>query len=67
MPNKLTPHDDRECPIYGKIIDGELCYETAMCMQGLFVLSSVPESKDIVLPEEEARKACVACPYADMT
>ena len=34
MPTKLTPQDDRECPIYAKIIDGELCYETAMCMQG---------------------------------
>lgn len=66
MANKLTPYDDRECPIYDKTIDGELCYETAMCMQGLFKLSSVPEAKEIVFPEKEARKICVACKYADM-
>lgn len=66
MSNRLTPYDDRKCPIYGKVIDGELCYETALCMQGLFKLSSVPESKDIILPEDEARKICVACEYGNM-
>lgn len=66
MASNLTPYDDRKCPIYGKVIDGELCYETAMCMQGFFKLSSVPESKDITLDEKEARKICVNCPYGDM-
>ena len=66
MANNLTPYDDRMCPIYGKVIDGELCYETALCMQGLFKLSSVPESKDIKLDAETARKSCTNCPYADM-
>ena len=66
MPNNLTPQDDRECPIYGKIIDGELCYETALCMQGLFRPSSISEAKDIVMPTDAARKTCRACKYADM-
>lgn len=52
MSNRLTPYDDRKSHIYDKVIDGELCYETALCMQGQFKLSSVPESKDVVLSED---------------
>ena len=63
---KLTPYDDRLCPIYQKVIDGELCYETAMCMQGFFHISSVPESVHIKLKFHEAKKICVECPYGDM-
>ena len=66
MASNLTPYDDRSCPIYGKVIDGELCYETALCMQGLFKLSSVPEAKDIKMGAEDAKKTCTNCPYADM-
>jgi hypothetical protein len=66
MPSNITPDNDRKCPIYEKVIDGELCYETALCMQGFFKLSSVPESKDIKLAIDEARKICVNCPYSDM-
>lgn len=61
----LTPDIDRMCPIYNKVIDGEVCYETAMCMQGFFKLSSVPESKDIKLNLDEARKICVNCPFGN--
>ena len=32
--SKLTPYNDRYCPIFKDNIDGELCYEVAMCMQG---------------------------------
>ncbi len=46
---KLTPYDDRFCPIYKEIIDGELCYETALCMQGQFKISSIPESVNITV------------------
>ncbi len=46
----LTPYDDRECPIFDKIIDGELCYETTLCMQGQFIISSVPEAVNINIP-----------------
>ena len=66
MANNLTPNDDRSCPIYDKIIDGELCYETAMCMQGFFKISSVPESNEIIFDLEQARSICNKCPYADM-
>ena len=67
MADVLTPYDDRECPIYGKVIDGDLCYETTLCMQGYFKLSSVPEIKDIILDSETARSICCSCPYADVS
>lgn len=67
MASNLTPYDDRACPIYQRAIDGELCYETALCMQGLFKLSSVPESTEIKLPNEIAKKTCQECPYSDMS
>jgi len=66
MANDKTPYDDRKCPVYGKVIDGELCYETAMCMQGLFKISSVAETVDIEMPIDLARKTCRDCKYADM-
>lgn len=66
MASKLTPYDDRQCPIYGKVIDGELCYETALCMQGQFKLSSVPESTEIICDINTAREMCVDCPHGDM-
>lgn len=66
MASGLTPADDRYCPIYGKVIGGEICYETALCMQGMFKLSSVPEAKDIIFEVEQARQICLACPHSDM-
>lgn len=66
MTSNLTPYDDRMCPIYEKIIDGELCYETASCMQGFFKLSSVPEYREIKIDLGVARKICADCPYVNM-
>ena len=64
--NKLSPYDDRMCPIYGKEISEIICYETAMCMQGFFHITSVPEADHINLKFEDAKKICVECPYGDM-
>ncbi len=66
MKNSITPQNDRKCPIYKKTIDGELCYETAMCMQGLFRLSSVPEAVDIKMQCDEARQICKNCRFSNM-
>lgn len=66
MGNNLTPYDDRKCPIYRKIIDGELCYETALCMKGQFKITSVPEAKEIKLDFNIAKNICINCQYADM-
>jgi len=33
----LTPEDgDRYCPVFGCEIDGEICYESALCLFGQF-------------------------------
>ena len=66
MKNTLTAHNDRMCPIYGKEIVGELCYETTLCMQEYFKLSSVPELADIVCDMDTARKTCIDCPHNDL-
>ncbi len=55
-----------KCPLYGKDIDIELCYETALCMQGLFKPTSVPEIKSITVDMNEAKKLCNKCPHSDM-
>lgn len=64
--SELTPYDNRYCPIFKKNIDGELCYEVAMCMQGFFKVNSVSEHSQIKLPLDEARIICTKCQYADM-
>ncbi len=63
MEDNLTPYDDRHCPVYGKIIDGELCYETAMCLKGIFKISSVPETKNIKMSLDIATKLCQKCKH----
>ncbi len=64
--NTLDFYDDRMCPIYEKVISEILCYETAMCMQGYFHISSVPESVHIKPKFHDAKKICLECPYENM-
>lgn len=35
------------CPVYDKVIDIDLCYETLMCLNRSFKISSVKELNDI--------------------
>jgi hypothetical protein len=63
--DNLTPYDNRECPIYGREIDGELCYESALCLAKFFKVSSVPELSEIN-DIEGARKICNDCPCSNM-
>ena len=65
MQNDLNYNEDRNCPVYDRVIDDDLCYETALCLGKFFKVSSVPELakvKDI----EAAIKNCAACPYSNM-
>ena len=64
MSKQLTPNDDRFCPVFNKVIDGELCYEANMCLSGLFKPSSVSEL-DSVKDIEGSRKLCSECKYND--
>ena len=53
------------CPVYNKVIDVDLCYDSLCCLNGLFKISSTPELsavKDI----DEAKKACKKCDYSNL-
>ncbi len=56
---------DRFCPAYGRIITADLCYDSLMCLNGSFKISSTPELSEID-DIEAARERCAACPYSDL-
>ena len=65
----MKPEDgDRYCPVFRCEIDGEICYESALCLGRHFKISSVPElaqalkGKDVSLAE----KLCEECPHSNM-
>jgi hypothetical protein len=54
------------CPAYEEIISVDLCYDSLMCLNGSFKISSTKELqkiKDI----DNARKLCEKCPYSDLS
>lgn len=65
MANIIDHEKEHECPIYNKIIDPDLCYDIAMCMNGMFKVESVSELAE-VKDIEAARTKCNGCPYSDM-
>ena len=53
------------CPVYGKEISADLCYDSLLCLNRSFKVSStkeLAEIKDI----DEARKLCAKCPYSEL-
>jgi len=56
---------DRFCPVYKRIVDADLCYDSLNCLNGGFRVSSTKELGDV--PDiESAREVCRACPYSDL-
>ena len=53
------------CPVYGREIDPDLCYDSLMCLSGMFKTSSVPEL-DEVKDIEAARQQCKGCEYSKL-
>ncbi|MTI56147.1 hypothetical protein [Geosporobacter ferrireducens] len=61
----LNYEADHYCPVYEKVITPDLCYESLMCLNRTFKVSSVPELakiKDI----DKAREICDKCPYSSL-
>ena len=56
---------ERYCPVYKRIIDADLCYDSLCCLAGLFKASSTPELQEVA-DLEAARKVCDTCPYSDL-
>jgi len=65
MSKNLDYGADRHCPAYGKVISADLCYDSLMCLNGTFEISSTKELEEI--PDiEAARKRCRNCPYSKL-
>ena len=45
--SELDFENPHYCPVYDKVIDIDLCYETLMCLNRYFKISSVKELNDI--------------------
>ena len=56
----------RYCPVYKRMIDADLCYDSLCCLSGEFKISSTPELSE-VQDIEKARKICAECPYSDLS
>lgn len=62
----LDYENDHYCPAYGKEIDIDLCYDSMMCLTGMFKIESTKELLEIKdIPA--ARKKCMECPYSKLT
>lgn len=58
-------YDEHYCPVYDKIIDGDLCYDSLMCLNKSFKISSTSELS-VITDISEARKICLQCKYSKL-
>ena len=63
--DKLDYEADHYCPAYGRIISADLCYDSLMCLNHCFKISSTKELAEIQ-DIDAARKKCAECPYSDL-
>ena len=62
--NEINYDKEHYCPVYGKVVHPDLCYDSMMCLHRFFKVSSVEELsrvKDI----EAAREKCQMCKYSE--
>ena len=57
--------EDRNCPICGKYITSEICYEVVMCLTAGYNSNSVPEV--VFENNEKTKDICDNCPYSDLS
>lgn len=62
----LDYESEHFCPVYNEIIDPDLCYDSLMCLCGMFKVSSTKELTTVA-DIETARKICRACPYSNLS
>lgn len=66
MSNKNLDYGaDHYCPVYGRTIEADLCYDSLMCLNGSFKVSSTKELQEVE-DIENARNVCMACPYSEL-
>lgn len=66
MSNNLDYENPHYCPVYKRVIDIDLCYDSLCCLNGEFKISSTKELEE-VKDIESARKICAECPYSDLS
>jgi hypothetical protein len=62
--NKLHYEEDHYCPLYNKIINPDVCYESMMCLHRFFKISSVKELAQIE-DIDKVRMKCEKCKYSE--
>lgn len=62
----LNYENDHYCPVYGKVISIDLCYDSLCCLKGFFKISSTKELVEIE-NIDEATKICENCPYSNLS
>ncbi len=63
--NAVNHEEEHNCPVYGRVISPDLCYDSAMCLLGFFKVESTRELGE-VSDIEAAREICKSCEYSDM-
>lgn len=62
---ELDYEADHYCPVYDRVIDTDLCYDSLCCLSGEFKISSTPELSE-VKDIEAARQVCKGCKYSEL-
>lgn len=57
-------YEDRDCPVFNRTIDCDLCYECVLALSHQVKISSVPELKELI-NIEESRIICGNCKYSN--
>ena len=61
----LDYESEHYCPVYKRVIHPDLCYDSLMCLNRSFKISSTKELAEVE-NIEEARKICADCPYSEL-
>lgn len=62
---KLDYEADHYCPVYSRVISADLCYDSLMCLNHCFKISSTKELSEID-DIDAARKICAECLYSKL-
>jgi hypothetical protein len=62
---QLDYESEYYCPVYKKVISADLCYDSLMCLNRSFKISSTKELLE-VQDIDSARKTCVQCQYSEL-
>ncbi len=65
MSNEIDYTSDHYCPVYGRTIDADLCYDSIMCLNRSFDIASTKELEE-VKDIEKARTICGECKYSEL-